>query len=187
MFEDDIGVDLIERRLDGEPTARPERRSNERPYRFVKPAYLTEVFVRRIDGRRITAIRRRGFGQYALAELDDRSVNVFVHRGDSEGEGGSNVFYLANLRRNHEPCSNLFEKLARKLAPRALIISDGSNARIRPLRRFHNKNIAGHEAYRSICGLEFSYGDRVWRCVGYMQRRNGPTLIWASDEAVRSA
>jgi hypothetical protein len=53
-----------------------------RRYRYLKPARLKVVYERSSDGRRVTVIRRRGFGQYALAELVDRSLGVFVHRGD---------------------------------------------------------------------------------------------------------
>lgn len=78
-------------------------------------------------------IRRRGFGQYALHELPDGSLSMFMHRGDSPGEGGSNVFYLSNRRTSHKPLSSLMSVIKRKLAYPALIASDGSNTTISEL------------------------------------------------------
>jgi len=49
------------------------------------------------DGRRLTVIRRCGYEQYALGEFPNRSIGVFVHRGDSPGEGGSNVCFLIRI------------------------------------------------------------------------------------------
>lgn len=81
-------------------------------YRFLAPSKLAETYERVGDRRRITVIRRRGFGQYALStEFADGSVGVFMHRGDISGEGGSNIYYLANMQSRHEPVGNLFDKL----------------------------------------------------------------------------
>ena len=75
----------------GESFAQVEPPNERRPYRYVKPAHLRQVYQRNCDERRLEVIRRRGFGQYALAEFPDRSIKVFVHRGDSPGESGSNM------------------------------------------------------------------------------------------------
>jgi hypothetical protein len=124
--------------------------------------------------------RRRGFGQYALTnEFSDASIGVFVHRGDSPGEGGSNVYYLANRARDHEPCSNLLAKLVTKLAHRALIVSDGSNSRCRKLKRFHCCNdVSGNEAFAQMKSERICFGGLNWRCVGYLSNKYGPTLVW---------
>ena len=166
--------------LDGNPTAQTETRKDASAdaYDFVKPAHLTEVYERILDGRRLKVIRRRGYGQYALAEFSDRSIGVFVHRGDSPGEGGSNVVFLGNQKRRHEPLSNLFDKLTQKLADRALIISDGSNARAKFLAKFHNTDVSGAEAFAVQRETLFSFGAFEWKCVGYANRRYGPTLVW---------
>jgi hypothetical protein len=69
---------------------------NQRPYRKLEPGRLKQLYERVSDGRRLTVIRRRGFGQYVLGEFPNRSIGVFVHRGDSPGDGGSNTYFLAN-------------------------------------------------------------------------------------------
>jgi hypothetical protein len=127
----------------------------------------------------VTINRRRGFGQYALVnEFSDRAIGVFMHRGDSPGEGGSNVYFLANKDSRHEPCGRLFDKLSKKLDDRALIITDGSNTRLKRLRAFHRQDIAGPAAYSAAAKLAFVYGGFSWQCVGYMSNKYGPTLIW---------
>jgi hypothetical protein len=92
-FDPGSGYKLVRRSLEGDPSASMEERQTEKggPYRFLNPAYLTQLYERCSDGRKVTVVLRRGFGQYALAELEDRSLQVFVHRRDSKGEGGSNV------------------------------------------------------------------------------------------------
>ena len=180
---------LISSEFEGDRTAHMEQRQSKigRSYRFLKPARLVEVYERTKDGLRLTVIRRRGFGQYGLAELSDQSIGVFVHRGDSPGEAGSNVFFLANRRRDHEPCSNLFDKLTTKLADRALVVSDGSNVQPSFLRKFHNTGMSGAEAFEKLRHGEFSFGAFSWKCVGYSSRRYGPTLVWAISRRDLSA
>jgi hypothetical protein len=92
-------------------------------YPNLERGYLREIYQRLGDGRQLKVVRRRGFGQCALAEFPARSIGVFVHRGDSptRGEGGSNLYFLANKKRDYEPSSNLFDKLALRLSDGALI------------------------------------------------------------------
>jgi hypothetical protein len=73
----------------GEPNAVMEQREG---YRFLAPSKLAETYERVGDQRRITVIRRRGFGQYALStEFADGSLGV-----DAPGRqfGGGRVKYL---------------------------------------------------------------------------------------------
>jgi hypothetical protein len=103
-----------------------------------------------------------------LAEFADHSIGVFVHRGDSPGEGGSNVYFLANKRCDHQPLSNLYDKLSDKLADQALIVSDGSNVDRGFLKQVQAKNVSGVEAYDALRDQNFTFGEFGWRCVGYM-------------------
>jgi hypothetical protein len=168
----------ISHKLDGDRLADVEPITAERPYRFVKPAFLTEAYERTRDHRPFKVIRRRGFAQYALADFLDRSIGVFVHRGDSPGEGGSNVFFLGNKKRNYEPLSNLFNKLACKLSDHALVATDGSNVCPKFLRKFHRSEASGPDAFSELRERRFFYGNFDWTCVGYLEKRNGPTLVW---------
>lgn len=103
-------------------------------FKVVDPEWFCSDYTNEKTGRKISVVRRRGFGQYALHELSDDSLSMFMHRGDSAGEGGSNVYYLANRRTSHEPISNLLSIIKCKLTHPALIASDGSNTDITELR-----------------------------------------------------
>lgn len=103
-------------------------------FRVVDPEWFLADYINETTGRKILVVRRRGFGQYALHELQDGSLSMFMHRRDSSGEGGSNVFYLANRETSHKPISNLLDLIKRKMTNPALIASDGSNTRIPELR-----------------------------------------------------
>jgi hypothetical protein len=177
---DDVRWRFISEELVGTPIATIEQRcsATRRGYRELEPAWLNQVYERSDDGRRIKVVWRRGFGQYALAEFAAGSLGVFVHRGDSGGEGGSNVFYLGNRARDHEPCSNLFDKLRERLPDKALIVSDGSNSDIPFIAQFHRKDIASEAAFARMRDRHFDYGGLDWRCVGYLGPRYGPTLVW---------
>ena len=175
----------VSKEISGEPNARMERRhdDNGHKYRYLEPSKCEEIY-NRADGRQITVIWRRGFGQIGLSkEFSDRSLGVFMHRGDSPGEAGSNVYYLANRSARYEPCAKLFKKIGRRLRDKSIIITDGSNTSIRMLRHFHRdgnhrKRIKGSEAFKYFQGQDFRYGGFHWTCVGWLSRRYGPTLAW---------
>ena len=141
------------------------------PYRKLEPGRLKQLYERVSDGRRLTVIRRRGFGQYVLGEFPNRSIGVFVHRGDSPGDGGSNTYFLANKNLRHEPLSRLFDKLTQKLTDRALIISSGLLVDRRLKKKFREQ--------------QFSFGAFEWRHAGFIGGRGPLTPIW--DVARRGA
>lgn len=144
----------------------------KRRFRDIKPAWRKSRY-RHIDsGREIDVVFRRGFGQYALHELADGSLGMFLHRGDSAGEGGSGVIYLGNRRTSHEQISNLMHVVKKKLGYPALIVSDGSNTKIRELQR------AG-QGDESI--IEFASHGLRWVRIGGMKRRSGDirhSIVW---------
>ena len=170
--------------ISGDPNALRETRVSKEgcEYQYLEPSRLRETYERIEDKRRVEVIRRRGFGQIALSkEFEDCSIGVFMHRGDSPGERGSNTYYLGYMDSRYEPLRNLFEKLSRKLADRALIVSDGSNCKIRRIKRWHNKSTIGLDAFCEAQAKSFDYGDWRWQCVGYLNRRYGPTLVWGVE------
>jgi hypothetical protein len=168
----------ISHKLDGDRRADVEPPTTQRPYRFVKPARLTEVYERTSAHRLFEVIRRRGFAQYALTEFPDRSVGVFVHRGESTGRAVRTYFFLGNRQRNHGAIFSISDKLACKLSDHALVISDGSNVRPKFLRKFHGTETSGSDAFSALRKRHFSYGNLDWICVGYVEKKNGPTLVW---------
>jgi hypothetical protein len=139
-------------------------------YRDIEPAWLVQTFRQQKTGRTVTVTRRRGFGQYAIDELRDASLGVFFHRGDSSGEGGSNVFYLANRKFGHRPLDRLFDNLKRKFTFPALIASDGSNTQVRQLRR------VAMEPESQVS--EFSSFGLLWKKVARIPWQRGDTVLW---------
>lgn len=178
------GIRLVDCTFKGLADASEETRIDEngQKYRFLPPSKRIEAYEGE-DGRTVTVIRRRGFGQIALStEFAERSIGVFMHRGDSPGEGGSNLYFLANRNARYEPCGRLFDKLASRLTDRALVITDGSNCDLKSLRkRIHRaRDMSGHEAFRSHQddGTPFLMRGFHWSCVGWLSKRYGPTLVW---------
>jgi hypothetical protein len=150
-------------------------------HREIDPSTLIEVYVRRQSNRSITIRRRRGFGQFALLAAGLQSISVFMHRGDSPGESGSNIYFLADCRSSYTPIGCLLTKLEERLTDRAIVLSDGSNTRLKKLRRLHRQNISGTEAFQRMGGTSFTHGAFRWRCIGFIDNRYGPTLAWGLE------
>ena len=152
-------------------------------YRDITPAWLSEEFVNDV-GRVIKVTRRRGFGQFALDEVPDDSMGVFCHCGDSPGEGGSNSWYIANRRCSFPMLSNLFDKIKRKLAYPALIVSDGSLSTIRHLTRPTGTQKGSAFSTHGI--VAFTHFGLDWRPVGeLLGRPHDPRrrIIWRVQPA----
>lgn len=89
---------------------------------------------------------------------------MFFHRGDSTGEGGSNIFWLGDC---------FFTEVLDALEDGGLIVSDGSNAR----REFRS---SGKEwKYCPKYGYLREPENRYWslKQVGGLGERYGPTLV----------
>jgi hypothetical protein len=109
----------------------------------------------------------RGYDVFRYAFLTLRKpISVFFHRGDSPGESGSNFYWLGRKRlRDVIAC----------LEPGGLVVSDGSLT-VRQFRSFHGKEANGSEAMQSAESFELAF--RSWQCVGHLENRYGPTLVW---------
>lgn len=141
-----------------------------RCWRNLEPSVLIQYL--RGEGINLTVRRRRGFGQYALQELPERSIGVFVHRQDSMGDGGSNMWFLANRRKRHEPLSNLWEKLSLRLADSAIVVSDGSLTNFKFLQ---SAALAKQDDTLSI----YSQGGFTWQQIGNFPTGSyRRTLVW---------
>lgn len=168
-------ADLVFERfeLSGSALAALETRRDESSgceYPFVEPCTRSEVYRHRPSDTRVVLHRRRGFGQRSIAMAPD--MGVFFHRGDSPGEAGSNVHWLSG-RWIHEVMSRLRDG--------GLVVTDGSLAHPRPLRRFHGREVPSEAAFEQA--KPFTKWGRRWECVGWADRRYGPTLIWRTTAA----
>jgi len=147
-------------------------------YRHLEPAYYhLHVTIKNI--KKIITFRK-GFGQYALNELDENGLHVFYHRGDSVGESGSNVFYLANRHARHKPLEKLFNVLSSKLTNNSVIVSDGSNTDFKQFKILYRniKDLDKQTVIDSIVGKEISILDTTLKCIDVLDRRHNHTLAW---------
>lgn len=155
------------------------RHGEDGEYRDLSPSVLREVYAR--EGQEIRVERRRGFGPYALREQGPGSIGVFAHRRDSMGEGGSNLWFLANRPRRHSPLSNLWDQLRPRLAPKALVISDGSLTRFRFLGLEAGREPRASYEARKAAGPVRAHGC-TWTCAGYMRGMRA-SLAWGVEQA----
>lgn len=151
-------------------------KSNRR-YRWLEPSSVACTYSGP-EGFQVYIIYRRGFGQMGLSELTAPELGVFMHRGDSAGEGGSGVSYLANKKRRFQPLSMLFDLIASRAGDSMIIVSDGSGTDVSELQKYSSSNRCGSEIYDQIKESTFEEYDFLWRCIGWMQPRYGPTLVW---------
>lgn len=142
----------------------------QRRHREIEPAWRRTRHRNPCTGRIIDVVFRRGFGQYALHELRDGMLGMFLHRGDSAGEGGSGICFLGNHRMSHPPLSMLLDVIKRKMETPALIASDGSNTRIREIVDAANGDTAI---------TAFSKYGLAWERTGNLPGRLGrQTVVW---------
>lgn len=117
-----------------------------------------------------------------LERFEPRSIGVFVHTGDSVGEGGSNLWFLSERpeRGEYQPAGH-FARLGQKLADRALIATDGSNSDIpRVSLNYFSQTANAEETFRSEKARgPFQFGGFQWSCVGFLPPNNGPVLLWS--------
>lgn len=152
--------------------------NEENKYQEIKPAYYQiEILIN--DFKKIVVFRK-GFGQYALYELENDSLNCFYHRGDSQGEGGSNVFYLGDRNARHKPIAKLFDTLLTKLTNKSLIVSDGSNADFKAFNEIYSiiKDLTRNLAIGKVMDKTISIKGIDLRCINVLDYRYNHTLVW---------
>ena len=183
---DGLGYELLHRSLKGEPLAKLSRVNTPdgRSHRRLSPSWLRDQY-RRLDGRTVDVIRRRGFGQIGLTEdIKIKTIGVFIHRGDSLFDG-SGVFYLANLKARYEPIGMLFQKISSRLKDQALVVSDGSLTTFKWLKAFRKSELTGAEIFEKHHEKEYQRDNFTWKLVGWLSNSNkGPTLVWGLTRKV---
>jgi len=160
---------LIDHKIIGNPTETILKKISEfGEYRDVNPAYIIERYEHVYSKKNFIVTWRRGFGQFSVIELEDNSLDIFVHRGDSPGEGGSNIYFLGNKEKYYKPISNLFNQLKNKLKDESFIITDGFLTTFKFLKNNETK-----------IGDRFEKEGMVWECFDkYTDKKIRPTYIW---------
>ena len=154
--------------------------------RHIEPSSFIEQYRQNDSGDSFEIVRRRGFGHFALNEQGPRTISVFVHRGDSPGEGGSNQRFFSNGLKRFEPLSRTRDRLFARLMDRAIVVSDGSLVDRRFLRRFHNDPIKCEDAFAHHFGRTYNWCGFQWEVIGWVGERYGPTLVWGLTRLQRN-
>lgn len=178
VFRPKEGYQLTGSSISGDPSSSLSCKDG---HKEIEPSALIEVYENEYGNRRVTVKRRRGFGQYSLLEFEPKSISVFMHRGDSPGEGGSNVYYFADCKTRYQPIGHLLTKLCERLTDRAILLSDGSNTRVEQLQKFHHEQLSGADAFSIMKGHSFHRNGFLWTCIGYLGNKYGPTLAWGLE------
>jgi hypothetical protein len=165
LVQDSAVLDFQGFALVGPALARPERRLDPsgQSYPFIEPCTRTEIYVHRSTNTPIRVHRRRGFGQRSISLVPD--IGVFFHRGDSPGEGGSNVYWLSK---------RWFPTLSRHLRDGGLVATSGCLAHVRQLRQMRRRYSSPQRAFEE--GARFDKWDRRWTCVGWVGDQGTP--VW---------
>ncbi len=126
----------------------------------------------------ISKCRGRGYDAFrSVIKLNKLPLSIFFYRGDSQGESGSGFYWLKKPR-----LGNILEVLE----DGGLVVTDGSNCHTKYFEseRFHGKdNISGKEAFDMA--KSFSFANRQFQCIGYLDNKYGPTLIWQANIIIK--
>lgn len=124
----------------------------------------------------------RDNAQYVLNDLENNSIDIFFHRGDSPGEGGSNLYFLEENKYLSKPYDDnfgdLYDVLAQKLKNSSRVVTDGSNSTKYEIKKFHDQKYLPEDTKSSMIGSNFSDKYFNWKCTNFISDRYGPTFIW---------
>jgi hypothetical protein len=104
----------------------------------------------------------------------DRELSIFFHRGDSRGEGGSNVYWLHNHDIDGNPIGLLQRVLAKMEIP-AILCTDGSNA-IDEFRTYFNDLKPTPDTHLTLPAIEV-HGNKLTP-IGTLDTRYGPSIAY---------
>lgn len=148
-------------------------------HREVTPEYFHIMF--EYNGTEKEVILRRGCAQFALLEQEKDSIDYFVHRGDGSGEGGSGIYFIANLNSNYKPIARLYDKLLYRLKPEGFIISDGSNIdrRFKDLNNFYYKiSQLSKKEVLNLLPVEIELPNSKLVAADVLEKRYNHTIMW---------
>lgn len=165
LLRDQTDFELLQVEIDGPVTAPSSGRE-------FAPCVLTEHYRHVPSGNEFRVHRHRDLGENVF-DLGIKRLGVFFYRGDSTGEGGSGVDWLAGKR-----IGNICEQLI----DGGLIVTDGSQSdyddAYRPLWQYFGRHNGEHRDWvRNGFAFTDDHG-HIFNCIGEIGYRYGPTLIW---------
>lgn len=136
--------------------------------------YTHSKFNKSLEVNLVTGDGKSVFDELFATDHKDRSLSIFFHRGDSQGESGSDVFWLDVVDCEGKERGHLDAVLGQLESP-GIICSDGSNA-ASEFRRYFDDLEAPPDTHRSLASFELL--GRKLLPVGSLDIRYGPTTIW---------
>ncbi len=122
----------------------------------------------------VTGDGKVAFDQLYSSTGANRQLSVFFHRGDSQGEGGSNVYWLKPTGHDDHATGLLHEVLTTIQSP-GIICSDGSNA-CDSLARYFNASEPEADTHLHID--PFAIEGSNLTPIGTLDTKYGPTVVW---------
>jgi hypothetical protein len=142
------------------------------------PAEYTKIVKNKISNKTNKIIFKMQSGQNCLDHFNDEEIYVFFHRGDSEGEGGSDLHFFSDRRNYDGTAENLYSRLIKKLAPIFLVVSDGSNNDVIKAQDLDLKDMTDEQIQKEVIGKKFITQNLEWTCMRRLNDRYGPTFVW---------
>ena len=142
------------------------------------PAEFTKFIKHKISNKTKKIIFKMESGQNCLDHFNDEEIYVFFHRGDSTGEGGSDLHFFTNRRNYYGTAENLYSRLIKKLAPISFVASDGSNNDVIREQNLDFKDMTDEQIQKEVIGKKFTDNILDWTCLRRLNDRYGPTFVW---------
>jgi hypothetical protein len=122
----------------------------------------------------VTGDGERAFKELFCQEGVPRELSIFFHRGDSQGEGGSNVYWLHDLDSDGNPLGHLKTVISTLCNP-GFICTDGSNA-IDHFRSHFNQLDAEPDTHVAL--IPFECHGSILTPIGSLDVKYGPSVVY---------
>jgi hypothetical protein len=142
------------------------------------PAEYTKFIKHKNSNKTKKIIFKMESAQNCLDHFNNEEIYVFFHRGDSPGEGGSDLHFFTNKRNYYGTAENLYSRLIKKLAPISFVASDGSNNDVIREQNLNLQDMTDEQIENEIIGKNFLHDNLEWTCVKRLNDKYGPTLVW---------
>ena len=138
-------------------------------------AEYTKFVKHKISNKTKKIIFKMEAGQDCLDSFNEDEIYVFFHRGDSEGEGGSDLHFFSDER---GIAKKLYSRLIKRLAPISYVVTDGSNNDVIKNQSLNLKDMTDEQIQNKIIGKNFIQDNFEWTCIKRLNDKYGPTLVW---------
>ncbi len=147
-------------------------------FHVITHRYKTTHFNKTIEIHLVTGDGITVFHRLFCSSEADRSLAVFFHRGDSRGEGGSDIYWLSNVDGDGNPNTLLAEVLGTISKP-GVLCTDGSNAEPMIARYFNDHN-APPNAHMQVD--EVAMHGCILSPIGTLDAKYGQAIAWQVKE-----